>query len=107
MELSDIQRAERVALGFLSANGLLLCSSTVTADFYDVLIKQQLRRVDRTNYDQIVNALSASELTVVVKGQDEPVVDAACDAYTPLIDGAYHLGLAMGFEVAKLIGGGR
>lgn len=104
--LDEITRAERLAESLLPEHGLLLDDSGRSdTDKYSAIIQRQLSREDRVAYEQFTDVAAA--VRVVVNGEDDNAADAANNAYTPLIDGAYCLGLAMGFAAAQMIGGRR
>jgi hypothetical protein len=105
--MAQLHRAEAIAPSVLAKHGLLLDFNVVDeVDLYDVvngiLAKDELRKGNR-----ITDALSALRLTIDGDGREEEAGALAAEAYTPKIDAAYFLGLAMGFAAAQKIGGAR
>ena len=100
--IKHIQRAEQIAPEVLAANGLLL-SYEADLDLYDVIDGQQLTKSELSEHETLNKQLG--KMRTKVPGKKYPVAacDIACDAYTPKIDAAYYLGLAMGFAVAKMM----
>ncbi|MGB7220758.1 MAG: hypothetical protein WBD07_18305 [Vicinamibacterales bacterium] len=95
--LRDIKNAEALAPGLLATCGVDLVYGPDDAGLYTIVI-DQLSKADRENYERGSKAL---ESCAPIK--DTNPMDIACDIYTPQIAAAYHLGLAMGFGLARTI----